>query len=224
MLLDIRRNFGLKVLALFLAIVGWSYFRFAGNSLVAARFDQQLSVPIVPANLPAGYLARFTEHTAVVTIEPQRGQPPVKPEEVKAVLDLANRTAGVYNVPVQLVAPNIAVQSLSPASVTLTVEKIDQRSFPVAMYYDERADVVVTHFTVAPNSVVVRGPTSELARVATVRVTMPLVRGAHELDEMIRPRAVGSAGDEITDVQVVPNLVRVRASFAPGNGAQRSRP
>ncbi len=43
----IRKNFGLKVLALTLAIVGWAYFRYATNPIVAAaRFDQQISVPI----------------------------------------------------------------------------------------------------------------------------------------------------------------------------------
>lgn len=218
MVAAIRRNFGLKILSLFLAIVGWAYFRFASNPLITARFDQQLSVPIAAVNLPPGYIARFPDKVAMVTIEPQRGQPQVKSDEVKAVLDLSNRGAGVYNVPVQLVAPNVAVQSLSPASVTLTIEKIDQKTFPVAMYYGTQGNVVVSHFTVTPSSVTVRGPDSELAQVATVRINMPLSSSQPSFDEMIRPMAVNSSGDEIRDVQVAPNLVRVQAKLLPASG------
>lgn len=221
MVAAIRRNFGLKVLSVFLAIVGWAYFRFASNPLLTARFDQQLSVPIAAVNLPPGYIARFPDKVAMVTIEPQRGVPPVKPDEIKAVVDLSNRSAGVYNVPVQLVAPNVAVQSLSPASVTLTIEKIDQKTFPVAMYYGTQGNVVVSHFTVTPSSVTVRGPDSELSQVATVRINMPLSSSQPSFDEMIRPMAVSSNGDEIRDVQVAPNLVRVQAKLLPATGQRQ---
>lgn len=221
MVAAIRHNFGLKALSIFLAILGWAYFRFASNPLITARFDQQLSVPIAAVNVPSGYIARFPDKVAMVTVQPQRGQPPVKPEEVKAVLDLSNRSAGVYNVPVQLVAPNVAVQSLSPASVTLTVEKVDQKTFPVAMYYGTQGNVVVSHFTVTPATVTVRGPDSELAQVATVRINMPLSSSRESFDEMIRPMAVNSSGDEIQDVQVAPNLVRVQANLLPASGTSK---
>jgi YbbR domain-containing protein len=216
---SIRHNFGLKALSLFLAILGWAYFRFATNPVIAARFNQQLSVPITAVNLQPGYIARFTEKSADVTIEPKRGEPPVRSDEVKAVLDLGKFSAGVYNVPVQLVAPSVVVQNLHPASVTLTIEKIDQKTFPVAMYYGGQANVVVSRSTVTPASVTVRGPTSELSQVATVRIDMPLNATQTTLDEMIRPVAVNSSGEEIRDVQVVPNLIRVQARFLPATGS-----
>jgi hypothetical protein len=37
---------------------------------------------------------------------------------------------------------------------------------------------------------------------------------------MIRPVAVGAKGDEITSVQVSPNLVRVRARFIRSTGSK----
>lgn len=214
MVAAIRRNFALKMLALFLAIVGWAYFRFSSNGAFGASLDQ-LSVPISAVNLPSGYIARFTDKTAIVTIQPKPGEPAVKADEIKAVLDLSNRTPGVYNVPLQVVSPNVAVQSQNPSTVTLTIERIDQKSFPVAMHYGGQANVVVTHFTVSPASVTVNGPTSDLSQVATVRVDMPLTASQNALDEMIRPVAVNSSGEEIGDVQVTPNLVRVQAHFAP---------
>ena len=217
MVTAIRRNAGLKLLSLTLAILGWAYFRFANNPFVMARFDQQFSVPITAVNLANGYIAKFPDRVAVVTVEPKRGDPAVKPEQIKAVLDLNNRGAGVYNVPVQLVAPSIVVQSLSPASVTLEIEKIEQRSFPVGAHYGGKPSVVVSKSSVTPGSVLVRGPSAELAQVASVRVDMPLDTTEVHFDRMIRPIAVNSAGEELNDVQVIPNLVRVQAQFLPAN-------
>lgn len=118
----IRKNFGLKILALTLAIVGWAYFRFAGNPIFAtARFDQQLFVPIEAEHVPPGLVASYDQHQAMVTIALHRDQPSVTPSRVRAVLDLSDKAAGVYNVPVQLVAPDVAVQTLSPGSVSVTL-------------------------------------------------------------------------------------------------------
>ncbi len=218
----IRKNFGLKVLSLALAITGWAYFRFAANPVIAARFDQQLSVPIVAANLPVGYIARFTDKEAVVTIASKRNQPPIKPDEIKAVLDLSDKTAGVYNVPVQLVAPDIAVQSLSPASVSLTIEHIDQRPFPIALHYSGDTDraIVVNSATVNPPTVTVHGPTSLLSEVAAVRVDIPIPSTPLDYDSMVRPVPVDSLGQEITGLEVAPDLVRVQAMFVQSTGAR----
>jgi hypothetical protein len=119
----VRKNFALKLLAIGLAIVGWAYFRFANNAMMPNQEYQQLAIPITVVNVPLGSIVRYTDHQAVVTVATKRGEPAVKPEEIKAVLDLSNKPAGVYTVPVELVAPDIAIQSLSPASVTLTIEE-----------------------------------------------------------------------------------------------------
>lgn len=218
----IRKNFGLKVLALALAIVGWAYVRFATNPIVAtARFDQQLSVPITAINLPVGYVAHFTDHEALVTVETKRGEPPVKPDEIKAVLDLSNKGTGVYNIPIQLAVPDIAVQSLSPASVALSIERIETRAFPVAFHYVgvPTTGVVVNDAMIQPNAVSVRGPSSVLSQVTAVDVDIPLPSQARNLDEMVRPVAVGPFGVEVAGLDVTPDLVRVRVKFVSGASA-----
>ncbi len=216
----IRKNFGLKVLSLVLAIVGWAYFRFATNPVLAARFDQQLSVPIAAANLPVGYVAHFNDKEAVVTVAEKRGEAPIKPDEIKAVLDLSSKTAGVYNVPVQLVAPNVVVQSLSPASVSLTVEKIEQRSFPLAIHYVGNNDtgVVVGRARQTPSAVAISGPSGLLAQIARVRVDVAFPASARDYDAMVRPVPVNSLGEEIAGIEVLPDLVRVRIQFVNGTG------
>jgi YbbR domain-containing protein len=220
----IRRNFALKLLAVSLAIVGWAYFRFATNPIVAAaRFAQQISVPIAAANLPVGYVAHFTDREAVVTVEGKRGDPAIKPDEIKAVLDLSGKGAGVYNVPVALVVPAITVQSLSPASVSLTIEKIESRTFPLSLHYvgSESGGIVVADSQMHPQSVTVQGPTTMLSQVAAVHLDVGLPTEAKAVDEMVRPVAVNSLGNEVVGLEVSPDLARVQIHFVPGTGAQK---
>lgn len=216
----IRKNFGLKILALAITIVGWAYFRFANNPVIAARFDQQVSVPIVAANLPSGYIAKLSEKEAVVTIAERHSEPPVKPDEIRAVLDLSNKTAGIYNVPVQLVAPNIVVQSLSPASVSLSVEQLESQRLAVTIHYTGRGEsaVVVGRAGVTPTTITIHGPTSVLALVASVRVDVPIPGAPSDVDEMLRPAAVDVLGNGIPGIAIAPDLVRVQATFVAGSG------
>lgn len=212
----VRNNFTLKLLAVALAIVGWAYFRFAGNPIASAEQDQQLSIPITSVNLPVGDVARFTDHEAVVTIVSKSGQPAIKPEEIKAVLDLSNKGPGIYNVPVTLVAPDVVVQSLSPASVTLAIERIEQRPFPIAVHFvGTQNGIVVSENQVDPQWTIVRGPTSLLAQVAAVRADVALPNQPKVIDEMVRPIGVDSSGAEVPGLGLSPNLVRVQLRLAP---------
>lgn len=217
----IRKNFGLKLLALLLAIIGWAYFRFATNPIVAAaRFSQQLSLPITVVNLPVGLLAHYTEREAIVTVETKRGEPAVKPDEIKAVLDLSNKGPGVYNVAVQLIAPEIAVQSLSPASVTLTIERIEQRQFDISLHYlgAQPSGIVLGSQRLRPESVVISGPTSLLTQVVAVHVDVDFPGQPKTVDVMLRPVAVNALGEEVSGLQVVPDLVRTSLQFVSGTG------
>jgi YbbR domain-containing protein len=213
----IRKNFALKLLALALALVGWAYFRFAANPIFATgQFDQQLSVPIAAINLPSGYLARFTDREAVVTVASKRGDPAVKPEEIRAVLDLSAKGAGIYNVPVQLVAPDVVVQSLSPASVTLTVERVEERSFPIVVHYvgQPSPGIVVSAAVIRPATAIVRASTSVLAGITSINANVALGDQLRAIDEMLRPTPVNASGAEVYGLSVSPNLVRVQVRLA----------
>ncbi len=215
MLDRLRRNFELKVLALVLAIAAWAYLRLTPNPVIAARFVQQLSVPISTTGLRADQVARFSEKQAVVAVDVPRGGTPIRPDDLRAVLDLEGRGPGVYNVPIQVIAPKLAVKSLSPASVTLAIERVEERSIPVALHYvgDAHHNVVVQRIVVTPAFATLRAPTSDLARVSSVRIDVPLPATPATFDAMVRPVAVDQSGQELTTVAISPNLMRVRAGF-----------
>jgi hypothetical protein len=214
----LRHNLGLKLLALAFAVAAWAYLRLTPNPIIAARFVQQFSVPITTIGLSSEYVARYTDKEAVIAIDQARGGAPIKPDAVRAILNLNGRGPGVYNVPVQVIAPKLEIKSLSPASVTLSVERVEERSLAVALHYvgDPRKNVVVERIVVQPQYATLRAASSDLDRVASVRVDVPLPSNPSTFDAMVRPVAADQLGAEVENVAVVPNLLRVRATFGPG--------
>ncbi len=217
MLERLRNNLELKVLALILAIGAWGYFRFAANPAIAAHFDQQLSVPLVTTGLSPDEIARFGDKQAIVTIVSPRGATtPVRPDDLRAVLNLAGRGPGVYSVGVTVIAPRLEVKSVAPPTETLQIETIDGRQVQVAVRYTgDPHGLVTSSVRTDPATATVRGASSNVARVANVRVDVPFPAGGERVDGMMRTVAVDARGDEVLGVSVTPNLVRARANFHP---------
>ncbi|GAC1425480.1 MAG: hypothetical protein NVSMB5_19790 [Candidatus Velthaea sp.] len=222
MLSIVRRNLGLKVFAVALALAAWAYFHFSAAPGITARFDQQFNVPIDLTGLRPGYVARFTDKAAVVTIDAPRNGPAIKPEAVKAVLNLSGLPgSGVYNVPIKIIARDLQIRSLVPASVTLSYDKLEDRTVPLALtYLGDRSNVVVESATLNPTHVILRGIAGDLAKVAAVRVEIALPSKAGALDAMFRPIAADARGSEVAAVQTSPNLIRVRARFIPSTATE----
>ncbi len=216
MLDRIRNNLGLKLLSIAIAIAAWGYLRLTPNPVIAARFVQQVDVPIATTGLEPGEIARYSEKQAVVAVDVGRGGS-IKADNVRAVLSLDGRGPGVYNVPVQVIAPKLEIRSLSPASVTLEIERIERRTVPVAIRYvgDIRRIVVAGKPLVDPASATISGATSDLARVTSVRVDVPLPSTATTFDEMVRPSAADVTGADLPAIVVSPNLMRVLVKFSP---------
>ena len=221
MLQAIKRNFGPQVLALALAVTAWAYFHFSAAASITAHFDQQLSVPIVITGLRPGLVASYDEHTAIVSIEQPRNGPPIKPDQIQAVLDLNDKPdPGIMNLPVKIVAPDLTIKSLSPASVTLSVDRLETRTVPVSIAYaGGNGSLVVESSTVNPSVTTVRGIANDLAKVDVVKIEIPLGTKPGSFDAMVRPIAADAHGNEVANTQVSPNLVRVRARFAPSTNS-----
>ena len=195
--------------------------RLAPNPVIAARFVQQLNVPVTTIGLGADLVSRFTQREVLVAVYVPRGGAPIRSDDVRAVLHLEGHGPGVYNVPVEVIAPRLEIKSLSPASLTLAIERIEERSIAVALRYAGSKNVVVKTISVQPRNVSLRAPTGDLSRVASVRIEVPLPNTPSNLDAMVRPIAMDASGVEVPTVSVSPNLLRVRAQFV---AAQRPRP
>jgi hypothetical protein len=222
----IKRNFGLKLLALALAVTAWAYFHFSAAPSITAHFDQQLSVPIVVTGLRPGLVANYDDRVAIVTVEVPRNGPPITPDQMQAVLDLNDKPdPGIMNLPVKIVAPDLVIKSLSPASVTLSVDRLETRQVPVSISYaGGNGSLVVESSTVNPSVTTVRGIANDLAKVEVVKIEIPLGTKPGNFDAMVRPVAADARGNEVANTSVSPNLVRVRARFEPSTNSAGVKP
>ena len=59
MLDRLRNNLPLKLLSLAIAVLGWTYLRLTPNPVIAARFVQQVTVPIATTGLRVDEIARM---------------------------------------------------------------------------------------------------------------------------------------------------------------------
>ena len=89
------------------------------------------------------------------------------------------------------------MQSLSPASVTLTIERLEERAFPIVVHYvgSPAHGVVVNAVRVRPSVATVRAATS--AQISGVHVNVELPSQPEAIDEMAKPIAVDASGGEI---------------------------
>ncbi len=211
----LRNNFGLKLLSVCLAVVAWAYFHLAAAPGSIARFDQTFSIPIVVSGLHPGFAARYADKVATVVIEVPRNGPIVRPDQLQAVLDIGDLAdPGYHNVPVKIVAPDVAIRSLSPASVTLSLDRVEERTVPVSIVYtSETAGVVVASAHVDPGLATIRGNADDVGRVTSVRVVIPIPSKPERFDAMVQPTPTDGRGADVAEVQVSPNLLRVRATF-----------
>ncbi len=215
MLNVLRKNFGLKVLAVVLAVTAWAYFHLAAAPGTTARFDQSLAVPIVVTNVRPGYVASFDARTATVVVEAPRNGPDLRPDQFRAVLDAGDLIdPGDHSVHLTIVSPDVPIKSISPGSVIVRLDRIADRTLPIAFdYTGDRRGVVVEGAQVDPPVTTIHGVATDLAKVAAVRVEIPIPAKPQQIDEMIRPTPTSAQGDAIAGVQVSPNLVRVRVRF-----------
>ena len=215
MLNRLRNNFGLKLLSVTLAVAAWAYFHLGAAPGTTARFDQTLTVPIVVMGVRPGYQASCAEKSATVVIEVPRNGEAFRPDQFRAVVDVGDLVdPGFHNVQVRIVPSDVALHSLSPASVIVALDRLEERVVPVDLeYLGEQRGIVVESASVNPAAMTLRGVANVLDHVAGVRVEIPIPRKPQELDEMIGPTPTDTDGHEVAGVQLSPNLVRVRARF-----------
>ena len=125
------------------------------------------------------------------------------------------------NLPVKIVAPDLAIKSLSPASVTPErgPARVPNAAGQHLVRRRQRLKLVVESSIVNPSQTTVRGIANDLAKVDMVKIEIPLGTKPGNFDAMVRPIAADTHGNEVPNTQVSPNLVRVRARFAPSTNS-----
>lgn len=144
------------------------------------------------------------------------------PESVRAILDLSEMDAGVHTVPLQIQIDPRPVQIISatPRSVTLELEPLTSRSFPVdpsitgvpAIGYQAGTAVY------EPMEVVISGAQSQVNKAARARVSINLNGIREDFDQTVPVEVIDENGQRVNGVTVSPEAVRVTIPVSQQGG------
>jgi YbbR domain-containing protein len=200
----IRRNFGLKVASLLIAIGLWFMFNYLSSS---QAFSTTLEVPLTLHGVGGGLVARSAVDTVKVELAgPRAVLEQLEPSDFAAFVDCTGKQPGVESLDVTVVGPERdKVRAVSPSTAIVSIDRFAYRSVPVISSGGE--DLIATD--IQPRSVMVSGGETILARVMAVRVSLEGASTSKPVVVMLKPTPVDADFAPVSGAVVAPPTVRV---------------
>ncbi len=179
----LTRKLWLKLLALLLALLLWTYIISTTPTLTRTRTISGLSVTALSASALSGYtLAAATDVAAEyagaieVSVElPQSQYSRLNARNIRITPDYTGiRTSGVWEVPLVATSTYGTVTRINPPSISITVEDLDSRLISVEpVFLNEDTETYwygVNQITINPQQITVSGPASLVQTVSKAMV------------------------------------------------------
>src|SRR5579863_5866305 len=171
---SVRRNFGLKVTAVVVAVVLWFTFNLVGTSHNV--FSKTLELPVAVHGIASGFVAMpQVDH---VTVELEGPRPDVESEtaaELAAYVDCAGRGTGVVTLPVSVAGRDAdRIMTVTPDQTVVVIDRYAYRTVPVAIRGADGG--ALADAMAAPAQVQVAGAASAVARVIGAEALLPETR------------------------------------------------
>lgn len=130
------------------------------------------------------------------------------PQSVHAVLDLTGLGEGTHTIKVRLqIAPGpVRIISISPSSVTLTLENVLSRQMSLEAIVSGQPAIgyQAGNITLEPSQVLVSGPQSLVSRVARLKVEVNLSGVRETIDRTLPIQALDEKGQTISGINLLP--------------------
>lgn len=206
----IRRNFGLKVVAVVAAIVLWFTFNYLSAS---QTFTKTLEVPLALHGVSGGLVA--STGTQEVTVELAGARSALEtlvPEDFVAYLDCSGKHAGTFALSVSVVGPETDKPlSVTPATAVVVLDQYAYRRVPV-IADDSNGSTVAAQ--IDPKTLVVAGGQAAVSRVFAAQVSIATASVSKPITVTVKPVPVDVHLVAVNGVTVAPASVRV--AIAPG--------
>ncbi len=174
-----RKNAGLKILALAMAVVLWWFV--AGENKVQLGFVIPLEIRNLPRGLAIGN--KVPREVEVRLTGPPSLLGNLPPSEISAAIDLSAAQPGRSTVPIDpgsiRTPPGIKVQRVYPNAVELDLEKLERRLLPVDARISAQLRRAARDVSVDPPELEVEAPASEFETLRRLQ-TEEVVPGAEQ--------------------------------------------
>ena len=223
--IDLRRIFTadlpLKLTAVLIALLFWlALSQSAAPRDLTIAFDGR--VAIQKPDVPSGFVLRGTLGDVAVKLSGPAGVVDhIGVGDLRATLDLTGVDAGTdprdARVNVTVSTPQVKVVDISPATVSIRLERITSRTVAVQARFanEPPAGLQAGKTSVAPTEVTVKGPESAVAQVAGVFATVRFGDTPNDISQSVPVTAVDAGGLTVDAVEVDPSAVVVRVPLLP---------
>lgn len=135
-------------------------------------------------------------------------------EDFRATIDLGDvepdGSPATVRVNVTGVDPRVTILEVRPRSIQVILDQKVSKEVPVVVALsDPPAGLVVGEVTVTPEKVLVTGPSAQVNKVVSARVSATIDASAVDVDRDVQPDAVDAAGEVVTGVDIEPGLVNI---------------
>ncbi|MDA8442497.1 MAG: CdaR family protein [Peptococcaceae bacterium] len=197
----LRRNWGYKLVSVFLAVLLWMY---VSSSLVGAANSMDISLQ--ERGVPSSLIVT-SKLPGTVTVKLQGTLSQAEAKNIVAYVDLTAAKPGENTYPVIVDAPPDAkVLNVEPSSVNISVDQLKEKTFPVQVVAQgsSASGYTAGNPVVNPPGVTIFGPETELTKINKVFVSVNLANAVDTIQLNATVRLVDSHGNPI----VGPDITR----------------
>ena len=205
----IKKNKMAKFLTLIAAVLLWFFVVREQNPMVEVTYN----VAIQQQNLDSHYVVEGVPAMVRVTLRgPRDTMVTLRPEFMKASLDLDEVKPGQNNVTITFTPPNgVTVVDIKPDNITVVVDEYAERELPVEISPTGwfSSDVALKSLSIIPQTVKVSGPKEMVNRVAHVQLNVNLANQTKNFTATGKLIAVDAAGKPV-DVSITPDQAQAQ--------------
>lgn len=175
------------------------------------------SIPVRAINLPEGMSASFGagNEIKVIVSAPRDIWPSLNQENFSAIVDVADRREGTYEVDIIVTSQldSVRIINSKPRKALITVEPVIKKTVRVGLKVSGRAgdNLVAGSPIIEPDRVEISGPRTLVNNITQVFADVEL-DGETETVELnsVSLFAQNSAGDKLTEIEISPATVDIR--------------
>ncbi len=214
-----NKNTTIKILALFISLLLWSYVRNEENPKIIREFK---GINIVYTN------ERILNDKGLVIMGPKEVKINVKVsgrmsdvnsmelKDIETEVDLSEVTEGTRNIPIQVrVIPfKVELEDINKKYVTLEVDSLStvEKSVNINMVGASKGDII-KESTISPETIKVSGPSTLISKISKVVVNIDVDKmGSNDIMKL-PVKVVDKKGNQIDGIKTNPDMVEVSISL-----------
>lgn len=206
----IKKNFWIKLFCLVSAAILWIYVA-AGQSTVG-KYPGGISIRVI--NVPSGLVAIYdTKITDIKIMADPAVWNKLSAESFDAYIDLSNRAAGTYDLPVTVVSsvPGVQIIERNPENAFVRLETVVTKEVSVSKKVEGTAadGMVAGNIDITPDKVQVKGPKSTIDGITEALVVVRLNGESEKFTKNIPFTVFDENNEQVSDIEFVPSEASV---------------